>query len=191
MYAPKLKWWAVLLISIAGGLLAAIICFVVYFIGIAFLGSSLGFIIATLILSTPFGTKIVTGYWAHFGIILGFVVVFSVLALLLQRLIIIIGTSALGAYLFCNAIDIAWLHTGILTDIIVNFFTRKLHHIPMYNTASGYGLLGGSVAIILFGVVIQYGITARNYDHQEAMKKRRHGDEEGEGLLVNAYYGGN
>lgn len=190
VHAPKLKWWAVLLIALASAFVAALICYFVYFLGIALLGGALGFIVATLILSTPFGTKVVTKYWAHFGIILGFVVVFSILALLLQRLMIIVGTSALGAYLFCNAIDIAWLHTGILTDIVVKFFTNKIHDIPVYNTAAGYGLLGGSVAIILFGVVVQYGITARDFDHHTALQKRR-GDEEGEGLLVNAYYGGN
>lgn len=189
VHAPKLKWWAVLLISLGSAIAAALICYFIYFIGVSFLGAALGFIIATLILATPFGTKVVTKYWAHFGIIIGFMVVFSVIALIFQRLLIIIGTSALGSYLFCNAIDIAWLHTGILTDIIVKFFTRKFEDIPKYNTPSGYGLLGGWAAIILFGVLVQYGITARDFDHRKSLANKRQGDEEGEGLLVNAYYG--
>lgn len=184
-----LRWWAVLLISLGGGLVAGLLCFFIYILGIALLGSALGFITATLVLSTPFGTKVVTNYWAHFGIILGTMLVFSTLAVIFQRLLIIVGTSALGAYLFCNAVDIAWLHTGILTDIIVKFFNRKLGDLPPLNTASGYGLLGGSLGIIIFGTIIQFGITARNFNHKQADQKRRH-DEEGESLLVNSYYRG-
>lgn len=191
VHAPKLKWWAVLLISLACGLVAAALCFFIYHIGIALLGCALGFTMATLLLSTPFGTKAVTNYWAHFAIILVFSLVFSILAVIFQRLIIIIGTSALGAYLFCTSIDVAWMHTGILTDIIVQFFSKDPHfssRIAQFNTWQAYTLMGGDLALILFGVIIQFGITARNYDHRSALKGRKRNDDEREGLLVNAFY---
>jgi hypothetical protein len=188
VHAPKLKWWAILLISLACALVVAVLCMFIYQIGIALLGWALGFTIATLILSTPLGTKVMTNYWAHFSIILVFSLAFSVLAVIFQRLVIIIGTSSLGAYLFCNAIDIAWMHTGILSNILVHFFTKSHPDaFPKINTWQAYVLLGGDLALFLFGVLVQFGITARNFDHTKLQKGRK-GDDEREGLLVNAFY---
>lgn len=186
-HAPKLKWWAVLLISLACAIVAALLCFFVYHVGILLLGFALGFTVASLILSTPLGTKVITNHWAHFGIILGFALVFSILAIIFQRFLLILGTSALGAYLFCNAIDTAWMHTGILSNIVVSFFTQNLDHIPPINTWQAYVLLGGDLGLLLFGILIQYGITARSWDHVKAYKQNQP-DEEREGLLVNAFY---
>jgi hypothetical protein len=187
-HAEKLKWWAVLLISLACALVAGVLCFFIYQIGIAMIGWALGFTIASLILSTPLGTKVMTNYWAHFSIILVFALAFSILAIIFQRLIIIIGTSSLGAFMFCNGVDIAWIHSGILSNILVHFFTKHFDSIPPINTWQAYVLLGGDLGLVIFGILVQFGITARNWDHTKYYKGKKHGDEEREGLLVNAFY---
>lgn len=190
VYVPKVPWWGDLLIALGLGLIAAAISFFIWQLGVVLLGFSLGTTVASLLLSTPLGTKVLTNYWAHFGITLGLAIVFAIIAIFLQRIIVIVGTSAVGAFLFCNAIDIAWLHSGILYGILVEIISREPGLYPPINTVSAYILLGGDLALVIFGTLIQLLVTARKYDHKKHVTKIRIVDYDSENapLVLNSMY---
>lgn len=163
----RLPWWGVFLISLGAGLVCGFLCGFFSFVGLFFMGFGVGICIASIVLGTPFGTKVLTNYWGHFGILLGSGLVIACLALIFPRLISVIGTSIIGSFMMMNSIDIIWTKTGILFNAIGEMLSGKIV-IPIdanSNWQYYVGLLITFGAVALIGSLIQFLITARNWTH--------------------------
>ena len=128
-----------------GGVLGAILCVWLFFLGIFLLGASAGAVIAAAV----FGG---TGHQAPPLLVLAVAVAFGLLALLLQKLMIVLSTAFSGSYL---------VTAGLLHFIRAGKGTAPLWFDPASPSVSpailGYAALAFWLVLGVVGASVQYG----------------------------------
>jgi hypothetical protein len=167
----KVTFLIALVIAGGVGLIFGILFTFVAAIGIFATGAILGLAIATVVLATPVGDMITSNgiQWLHFVIMLGAAVVFGVIALLLQKFIMIIGTSFGGSFMMATAVDAILVHSNFSTIIpnALNFHFDTL----LESEWKVYVMIAGFAVFGIIGSVVQFRVTARNYNHNKKSKK--------------------
>jgi len=129
--------------AIAGGILGAVLCVWLFYLGVFLVGVSAGTVVAAAV----FGG---TGHQAAPLLLLVVAVAFGILALLLQKFMIVVSTAFSGSYLVVSGIS-HWAHLGH-GDLPLWFDQLKSGSA----SPSSYVLLAGWLILALFGVSFQY-----------------------------------
>jgi len=154
--------------AIVGGFLFVVLRKLGYFLFGMVLGMALGLLILS---ATPLGSLINS---SNFGSVspslvsllsvLGVGLIVGIVTVIFSRVILIIGTSFNGAYLVGSTVDGMWLHTS-LSDILSNILNMSSTGFAFdISNWIPYALLGGIVALAIIGMIVQFLVTARNYD---------------------------
>ena len=148
------------------GLIVGLITVCIHYIGIFFLGGSLGFLIVWFIL----GFIDVTFFQNHIYVPIAIAVVSGILvgiiALLLQKWLFLIGSSVLGGFILVWGLDY-YLELGFMIYYLLLFAEKRSELKPCW-----YSWLIIPVFIILFisGFLVQVLVTGRKYDHKKEMR---------------------
>jgi hypothetical protein len=176
----EIALWLVLVLSLVGGLLLGLLFLCVLLIGVFAVGAYLGLAAACTLLATPLGTTYVTSNVAHLLIILGASVLCGVLALIAQKTLLILGTSLFGAYCMAVAIDSLWVHSDF-SQIIPNIISAQKYPLHESQLWISLAFLGGILLVTLIGVIVQFRVFAKHWDHRK--KRKRVSSEDGQPLL--------
>lgn len=110
---------------------------------------------------------------AMFGLIGAFFVVKN------ERTVVILGCTFFGAFLFIASLS---AFVGNMPSLGDNDWQVLAHEgikcVPPY----AWGYAGGTVALVLIGLIVQFGYTAKGIDHGKSKKEVPAG---GEGLIIN------
>ena len=147
---------AALIAGLIGGIFGAVLAVVFYFVGIFLLGAALGFVVgATAAASAGDQTALIAG-----GVL---AVLAGILALVVQKFLIILSTAFGGAW--SAALGVFGLAHG----------RRALMRIVQHpDTMTGGRYTAYVVAWVVLGIVgilVQYGVTARNCDHRPRTRR--------------------
>ncbi len=140
-----------ILASVAGGLIGALILIAAYFVGVALLGAGIGALAASLI-------------WASLGrepgavVVILFAVAGALAALALQRYVIIGATAFGGAWtIIVGAVALQGNHVAIDTSARNNVWLAY----PMNPAPGNYWILLVWIALGVTGVIVQLAVTSR------------------------------
>lgn len=147
--AGTLPNWVIILISLLLGIIVAVVSFVLLRLGMFLLSSLTAFSISAAVLKeflSDSQTAIVYITSAVFALLLG------IMALILTKQIIIICTSLSGG--------------SIVSSVLLN------QAVYTSAPAPSYMIWGLAVFMALLGIVFQFAVTARGYEHPKSQNKK-------------------
>jgi len=106
--------------------------------------------------------------WLHFVIMVVSSIIFGILALVLQKVLMVVGTSFGGSFMIASAVDFLAVHSNFSLIIPMalrfNFDTVKNADWRVYVMIAGFVVFG------IIGSVVQFALTARNFNHNKKKK---------------------
>eukprot|EP01123_Difflugia_compressa_P001256 TRINITY_DN11441_c0_g1_i1.p1 TRINITY_DN11441_c0_g1~~TRINITY_DN11441_c0_g1_i1.p1 ORF type:complete len:260 (-),score=30.09 TRINITY_DN11441_c0_g1_i1:13-714(-) len=155
--------WAMYVIAAIVGLIGGALFIVIHVVGFFLFGMFFGILFGLLLFaSTPLGDIHFNEWYYPILVIIGCGLIPGILAVFFSRFIIMVGTSFNGSFLVFHGIDSLWIHSSLAT-LLQNIF--KPNHNPV-DTIIGehdwraYVFLAAIVLLTIFGVFIQYRLTA-------------------------------
>ncbi|KAF8962042.1 hypothetical protein BGZ46_001247 [Entomortierella lignicola] len=153
-YGPNAEW---VYTGVSGGvgLLGGLLFVFMWRIGLAAIGGVAGFYLAIFILSWT-TTGIISSGTGRIVFIAVLVIVGIILSFFLDPHIILVGTSIVGSFSFFVGLD-NFIHTGF-QDVFTAFLSgnHELFSSDYHVTGKVYGMLAGTLAMMVVGVCFQY-----------------------------------
>lgn len=179
-----LNVWINVGISCAVGVGGGLLLFWLFWVSVFCLGALGGAIIAIYVQSMRTGGLIHSeaGKWSFIG---GGALVGGVITLIFQKLLIILLTSFGGAFSVAIAVDT--FAGGELTDQFSESFRNDEDtpsEWPQLSTMSKI-FLGMAGLLFIAGVLVQYLLTSRNFNHRTGKKEEEQGSPEEKKTLLN------
>ncbi|XP_070565879.1 transmembrane protein 198-like isoform X1 [Ptychodera flava] len=151
-------------IAVAAGLLCGLITMLVQYVGLFMTGFHLGLFLAVAILIALEQFWHPTSLWIPIGILFGIGLLFAVCNLQWQKTCTILATSLIGGAMITTSIDYFIEKFTMVQYIWDRFTAEDSQPVCWYS----WIILAVWPFLFLIGVVIQFKITGKNYDHHDA-----------------------
>merc|ERR1719427_2337723 len=152
-------------ISIGIGILCGFITMLVRYVGLFLQGFFLGSLAAIGVMAILHDYYNPSSLWVTFSILFIVGVLFSFLTLMFERWLIIIGTSFLGAALIVTCIDYFLEKFQLLIYIWEELMDSSSEQMCWYS----WVLFAVWPALSVLGIIIQYKVSGKNYDHTDVI----------------------
>ncbi|XP_077978072.1 transmembrane protein 198-like isoform X2 [Glandiceps talaboti] len=161
-------------ISLAAGLLCGLITMLVQYVGLFMTGFHMGLFLAAAVLVAMEQFWHPTSIWIPIGILFGVGLLFALINLQWQKTCTILATSLIGGAMITTSADF-FIEKFYMVQYVWDRFTAKPDSEPV--CWFSWIILAVWPILFLFGVVIQFKITGKNYDHHDVVvrspKKKR------------------
>ncbi|XP_070565888.1 transmembrane protein 198-like isoform X3 [Ptychodera flava] len=154
-------------IAVAAGLLCGLITMLVQYVGLFMTGFHLGLFLAVAILIALEQFWHPTSLWIPIGILFGIGLLFAVCNLQWQKTCTILATSLIGGAMITTSIDYFIEKFTMVQYIWDRFTAEDSQPVCWYS----WIILAVWPFLFLIGVVIQFKITGKNYDHHDVVVK--------------------
>jgi len=152
-------------IAIGIGVLCGFITMLVRYVGLFLQGFFLGSLAAIGVMTILHDYYNPSSLWVTFSILFVAGVVFSFLTLKFERWLIIIGTSFLGAALIVTCIDYFLEKFHLLIYVWEELMDSSSEQLCWYS----WVVFAVWPALSVLGIIIQYKVTGKNYDHTDVI----------------------
>ncbi|XP_077978071.1 transmembrane protein 198-like isoform X1 [Glandiceps talaboti] len=152
-------------ISLAAGLLCGLITMLVQYVGLFMTGFHMGLFLAAAVLVAMEQFWHPTSIWIPIGILFGVGLLFALINLQWQKTCTILATSLIGGAMITTSADF-FIEKFYMVQYVWDRFTAKPDSEPV--CWFSWIILAVWPILFLFGVVIQFKITGKNYDHHDA-----------------------
>jgi len=179
-----LPTWSAYTLGAVAGLIGATLFFLSTQVGRFFFSAMSGVLFTTLLFTyTPLGALSLAPEY-KLAIIGGVGVILGVISIWLNVIVPVIVSSFNGAFIICNAIDnfIKWTPVSNLlvnimqAETLDNTFDHTNNAFEVNNWKI-YIILGAIIIVTIFGVILQYKLTAATQIEEERMKKRKEAND--------------
>ncbi|XP_006819089.1 transmembrane protein 198-like [Saccoglossus kowalevskii] len=152
-------------IAMGAGVLCGMITMLVQYVGLFMTGFHLGLFLASAILIALEQFWHPSNLWIPVGILFGTGLLFAVVTLQWQKTCTILATSLIGGAMITTSVDY-YIEKFDMVQYVWDRFTA-VNSSPV--CWFSWIILAVWPLLFLFGVIIQFRITGKNYDHHEAL----------------------
>ncbi|KAI8970306.1 hypothetical protein BDF20DRAFT_117324 [Mycotypha africana] len=158
-----------LVVSIVVGLLTGGLLCCCFFLAVYLLGALLGYMVALWFLSWN-TNGVIQSNWGRAILIVVCCVVGAILMAFLERPMFVIATAFIGSFAIFCGIDV-YANTGFLEAVNQFLHARNLDTV-VTATSALRGMLGGCLALALFGCLIQWCMLRRDHSSYRVWRER-------------------
>ncbi|KAL1919310.1 uncharacterized protein VTP21DRAFT_2003 [Calcarisporiella thermophila] len=158
-------------VSIGVGLICGAILACCWRLGVWLLGALAFWVLGLWILSWR-ADGVIHVYWGRILFLTLMALLGFIIAIFFDRFIVIVSTSIIGAFCFFFGLDI-FLNTGFANATIL--FLNNRYFVTYSGNSAALGMLGGTAALAILGIVVQY-LYSRRYPVEvpaETTRKKR------------------
>lgn len=161
-WIPYLALASAMLVGVILGLLT--VC--IYYIGIFFVGGSIGFLMAWFILGFIDIGFFQDHIYVPIIIAVMMAILVGIIALVVQKWFFMIGTSVFGGFIIAWGLDY-YLELGFMAYYLLLFVEHRSQLNPCWYS---WCIVPMFIILIVAGLLIQVFLTGRKYDHTKHMK---------------------